>query len=290
MTSAAPPAQAAQPALRSPGYLVGFGHLMVAEWTKIRSVRSTFWTLILFVVITVGLTAGLTALIVHANGPNAPARDARIIADPVGFILGAGIGLGQLTICVLGVLVITSEYSTGVIRASLLAVPKRVTMLMAKIIVFSLLLIVLAEIVSFGSFFVGSALLHGLHLPGSTASLVTVKLSGPNVLRAVVGAGLYLTVLGLFALAIGGLIRHTAGAIATVIGAVLVLPILSGLLPSNWGAHINAYLPEQAGTLITHTHEVSGDLLSPWQGFGVLCIWTALLLAAAGYLLARRDA
>ena len=272
---------------RRPGRVFG---LLTAEWTKIRSVRSTFWTLILFVVITVGLTAGLTALIVHANGPNAPARDARIIADPVGFILGAGIGLGQLTICVLGVLVITSEYSTGVIRASLLAVPKRVTMLMAKIIVFSLLLIVLAEIVSFGSFFVGSALLHGLHLPGSTASLVTVKLSGPNVLRAVVGAGLYLTVLGLFALAIGGLIRHTAGAIATVIGAVLVLPILSGLLPSNWGAHINAYLPEQAGSLIFSDRGTAGQLLSAWEGFGVFCLWTLLLLVICAVLLQRRDA
>ena len=108
--------------------------------------------------------------------------------------------------------------------------------------------------------------------------------------RAVIGAGLYLTVLGLLALAIGTTIRHTAGAISTIIGIVFVLPILTGLLPSSWGAHINAYLPEQAGTLITHTHEQSGDLLSPWQGFGVLCIWTVLALAAAAYLLQRRDA
>ena len=84
--------------------------------------------------------------------------------------------------------------------------------------------------------------------------------------------------------------RHTAGAISTIIGIVFVLPILTGLLPSSWGAHINAYLPEQAGTLITHTHEQSGDLLSPWQGFGILCIWTVLALAAAAYLLERRDA
>jgi len=96
--------------------------------------------------------------------------------------------------------------------------------------------------------------------------------------------------LGLFSVAIGTMIRHTAGAISTAIGVVFVLPILSGLLPGSWGAHINAYLPEQAGTLITHTQEVSGDLLSPWQGFGVMCIWTALLLAVAAYLLARRDA
>jgi ABC-2 type transport system permease protein len=106
----------------------------------------------------------------------------------------------------------------------------------------------------------------------------------------VIGAGLYLTLLGLLALAIGTMIRHTAGSISTIIGVVFVLPILTGLLPSSWGAHINAYLPEQAGTLITHTHQTADDLLSPWQGFGVLCIWTVLALAVAAYLLEHRDA
>jgi ABC-type transport system involved in multi-copper enzyme maturation permease subunit len=91
-------------------------------------------------------------------------------------------------------------------------------------------------------------------------------------------------------MAIGALIRHTAGAIATVIGVVLVLPILTGLLPGSWGAHVNAYLPEQAVGLISQAHEQAGNLLTPWQGFGVFCIWTALLLIAAGYLLRRRDA
>jgi ABC-2 type transport system permease protein len=261
----------------------GFGHLMLAEWTKIRSVRSTAWTLILFVIITIGLTA-LFSWVTIANwtGPRAADRDARIVADPVGFIFGAGIGLGQLTICVLGVLLITTEYSTGVIRASLLAVPKRFPMLAAKIAVFGLLMIVLAEIVAFGSFFVGSAILH---------SRVPVSLSGAGVLRATLGAGLYLTVLGLFALAVGALIRHTAGAISTVIGIVLVLPILTGLLPNQWFFnHLNAYLPEQAGSLVYAVHQSSDQLLSAWQGFGVLCIWTVLLLAAAAYLLDRRDA
>jgi hypothetical protein len=195
--------------------------------------------------------------------------------------MGAGVGLGQLAICVLGALVITTEYSTGVVRASLLAVPRRIPMLGAKAVVFAVLVLVVTEIVAFCSFFIGSSLLH---------ARVAVSLSDSGVTRAVAGAGLYLTVLGLFALAIGTLIRHTAGAISAVIGVVLVLPILSGLLPGNWGAHINAYLPEQAGTMITHTQEVSGDLLSPWQGFGVLCVWTVLLLAAGGYLLWRRDA
>jgi ABC-2 type transport system permease protein len=262
--------------------LARFIGLLQAEWTKIRSVRSTVWTLALFVVITVGLTAGLTALIVHSqHTPRAAARDAVIIANPVGFILGAGIGLGQLTICVLGVLLITTEYSTGVIRASLLAVPKRLPMLLAKILVFAALMIVAGEIVSFGSFFVGSALLH---------SMVAVSLNDHNVVRAVVGAGLYLTVLGLFALAIGFLIRHTAGAIATVIGAVLVAPILTGLLPGSWGAHINAYLPEQAGSLVYGAHRAAGQLLSAWEGFGVFCLWTLILLAVGGWLLLRRDA
>ena len=140
---------------------MAFGHLMQAEWTKIRSVRSTIWTLMLFVVLTVGFTALFTALTVtNWTGPQAADRNATVVSDPVSFILGAGIGLGQLTIAVLGVLLITTEYSTGVIRASLLAVPKRLPMLAAKALVFAILLLVVAEIVAFGSFFVGSTILH----------------------------------------------------------------------------------------------------------------------------------
>ena len=261
----------------------GFGGAVRSEWTKIRSVRSTVWTLILFVVITLGLGALFTWLTVaNWNGQNAADRDARVALDPVGFIMGAGLGLGQLTLCVLGVLVITTEYSTGVIRASLLAVPRRLKMLTAKSVVFAALLIVVAEIVTFGSFFLGSAILH---------SHVSVSLGDHNVTRAVVGAGLYLTVLGLFSLAIGGIIRHTAGAITTAIGVVFVLPILSGLLPGSWGAHVNGYLPVQAGELIGQQHPpAGGNVLSAWQGFGVFCLWTLVLLAIAGYLLQRRDA
>jgi ABC-2 type transport system permease protein len=280
--TATPVAPVSRPALPPAGRRAGFGNLLVSEWTKIRSVRSTIWSLIAFVVVTVGFTALLT-LLTTANwtGPRAADRNAAVIADPVGFVLGAGIGLGQLAICVLGALLMTTEYSTGVIRASLLAVPRRLPMLEAKAVIFAVLIFVLGEIVAFSSFFIGSAILHS-HLP--------VSLSDPGFARAVFGAGLYLTVLGLFALAIGALLRHTAGAITTVIGVVLVLPILSGLLPGTWGAHINAYLPEQAGSMITHAHQQSSDLLSPWQGFGVFCVWTAILLVAAGYLLKRRDA
>jgi ABC-2 type transport system permease protein len=283
MTAAARPRAAS-------GRPAGFGGLMLAEWTKIRSVRSTFWTLILFAVITVGLTAGLTELVVaNWTGPQAGQRNTQVVGDPIGFILGTGIGFGQLTICVLGVLVISTEYSTGVIRTSLLAVPRRMLMLAAKVVVFAVLLLVLSEIVVFGSFLSGSALLHGR---------VPVSLSDPGVSRAIAGAGLYLAVLGVFSLAIGGLIRHTAGAIATVIGVVLVIPIITSFLPGSWGKHINAYLPAQAGSLVytassqsgQSAASQSGQLLTPWQGFGVFCLWTVILLAVMAVLLQRRDA
>jgi ABC-2 type transport system permease protein len=299
MTTVSPAPATAAPA-PIPAHGSGFGGYMLAEWTKIRSVRSTVWTLIIFVVVSLGLTALLTWLTLHAlnNGRRGQAA-ASIITDPVSFILGTGLGLGQLAICVLGVLVITSEYSTGAIRSALLAVPRRYPVLLAKGLVFAALVIVVGEIVAFLSFFIGAALVNGhvVTLHGVQAGhvisahhTITVSLSQPGVLLAVVGSGLYLTVLGLFALAIGGLIRHTAGAITAVIGMVLVIFPLAGLLPDSWGAHVHAYLPTVAGQLITQDKPSAGQLLSAWQGFGVFCAWTVLLLAAAIFLLQRRDA
>ena len=286
--------------LPAPARRQGFGGLLLAEWTKIRSVRSTLWTLIIFAVVSLGLTALFTWLTLNAlNNGRGDARSSGIVTDPVGFILGTGLGLGQLAIAVLGVLVITSEYSSGAIRATLLAVPRRYPMFLAKGLVFAALVIVVGEIVAFASFFIGKALVNGhvvtghLTIAGHVVTVhrtITVSLSQPGVLRAVAGSGLYLTVLGLFALAIGALIRHTAGAISAVIGMVLVIFPLSGLLPSSWGAHIHAYLPTIAGQLITADKPAAGQLLSPWQGLGVFCAWTVLLLAAAMYLLQKRDA
>lgn len=261
----------------------GFGHYLLAEWTKIKSVRSTPWTLIVFAVGTLGLTALFTWLTVHAiQTGRAPHRSAELLADPVSFILGTGLRLGQLAICVLGVLTITTEYSTGVIHASLLAVPRRLNVLAAKAAVFSILIFVIGEIAAFCSFFIGRALVN---------PVANVSLGQPGVTRAVIGAGLYLTVLGLFALAIGTLLRHTAGAIAIVIFLVLIAPGLLSLLDSyDWGAHIHAWFPVVAGGYITADHQQADQLLSPWQGFAVFCGWTALLLAAAAILLDRRDA
>jgi ABC-2 type transport system permease protein len=265
------------------GKRAGFGHDMLAEWTKIRSVRSTLWTLIIAIIVIVGFTALITWVVTaNWNGPNSGPRDVRAVTDPTSIIYGVAIYLGQLAIAVLGVLVVTTEYSTGVIRASLLAVPRRYTMLAAKVAVFILVMGVLAEIMAFGSFFVGQAILH---------SHVSVSLSDHDVLRATFGAGLYLVAFGLFSLAIGVLIRHTAGAISVAVCVAFVLPILTGLLPdTSFFNHLNAYLPEQAGSQVYLVRPEGVPLLSAWQGFGVLCIWAVVLLGIGAYLFNRRDA
>jgi ABC-2 type transport system permease protein len=276
MTTATTAPEAAKQA-RKPG----FGRLMLSEWTKIRSVRSTVWSLVLLVVLDLGFTALFTALTAAQWNKSDPAARASIIADPTSTILGTGFFLSQLAVCVLGVMVIASEYSTGMIRASLLAVPRRLPMLAAKAVVFGLLILVLGTAVSFASFFIGASMLH---------AKAPVALSDPGVLRAVLGGGLYLAMLGLFALALGGIIRHTAAGITGVIGFVLVLAPLAQLLPGSVGKHVHAYLPSEAGHLISQARQGQHDLLTPWQGYGVFAIWTAVLLLIAAVLLKRRDA
>ncbi len=260
----------------------GFGHLLVGEWTKIRSVPSTVWSLLAFVVVAVGFSTLIATVIAHDwNAPGTHPNHARLLTDPTTVIFGAGLGLGQLAICVLGAIVITSEYTSGTIRPSLLAVPNRIPMLAAKALVFAVLDFVVSAITVFAVFFITTAILR---------SHVSITLSQPGVTRAVIGAILYLTVLGLFALAIGGLIRHTAGAIAIVIATVIVVPPLVSLIPGTIANHVHGYLPTVAGELVAQTRQQPGDVLSGWQGFGVFCLWTVVLLALCGWLLVRRDA
>jgi ABC-2 type transport system permease protein len=268
---------AAAPAVRR----TGFGQLMLSEWTKIRSVRSTVWSLALLAVLFPGFAALFVGLGVAQWDQTSEQDRAQIIADPAAVILGSGFLGSQLAICVLGVMVIASEYSTGMIRASLLAVPRRLPMLAAKSLVFSLLVLIVSLVAAFGAFFIGAALIE---------SKAPVSLSDPGVLRAVVGSGLYLAVLGLFALAIGAIVRHTAAGITGVIAFVLVLAPVVQLLPGKAGNYIHAYMPTEAGHLIGQARQAPNDLLTPWQGFGVFCLWTAVLLVAAAILLQRRDA
>ncbi len=244
--------------------------------------RSTVWSLAAFMVVAIGFST-LIAFVLHHNWsqPGPHPELTQVQSDPTGVIFGAGFGLGQLAIGVLGVIVITSEYTSGAIRSSLLAVPRRLEMLAAKAVVFAALMIIVGAVTVFSVFFISTSII---------SDDISITLGQPGVLRATIGGILYLALVGLFALAIGGLIRHTAGAIATVIGMILVVPILVGLIPGTIAAHVQAYLPTQAGVLIGQTAQQSGDLLSPWQGFGVFCLWVAVLLAASGWLLVRRDA
>jgi ABC-type transport system involved in multi-copper enzyme maturation permease subunit len=256
--------------------------LLAAEWTKIRSVRSTVWTLLVFVIVAIGFSALIATVISNTwTNPGNHPNHVTLVTDPTAVLFGAGFGLGQLAMCVLGVIVISSEYSTGAIRSSLLAVPRRIPMLAAKAAVFVVLDVVVSAITVFAVFFISTAILR---------SHISITLSQPGVTRAAIGGILYLAVLGLFALAVGGLIRHTAGAIAAVIALVLVVPPLISLIPGTIANHIHGYLPTVAGVLVAQSSQRPADVLSPWQGFGVFCLWTAVLLAACGWLLMRRDA
>jgi ABC-type transport system involved in multi-copper enzyme maturation permease subunit len=258
-----------------------FGQLMLSEWTKIRSVRSTVWSLVILFLVTQIFTALFMQMGIANWDKSTPAQQAEMILDPTGTILGSGILLSQLAVCVLGVMAIASEYSTGMIRASLLAVPQRVPVLAAKAAVFGLLVLAVGELTAFTAFFVGAPVLHGK---------APVSIGDPGVLRAVAGCGLYLSLLGVFALALGAIIRHTAAGITGVIAFVLVIAPMTQLLPGSVGKHIHAYLPTEAGHLITQQHARVNDLLGPWQGLGVLALWTAALLLIAAVLLRRRDA
>jgi ABC-type transport system involved in multi-copper enzyme maturation permease subunit len=201
--------------------------------------------------------------------------------NPLEIILARPVFISQLVVAVLGVMVISAEYTTGMIRSTLQSQPRRLTVLTAKVIVFAALMLVVGELLSFAAFFLGRSVI---------SSHISVALGDPGVTRSVIGAGLYLAVLGLFALAFGAILRHTAGAITAVLGTVLILSNLTALLPDSWGHHINAWMPTNAGQLIMQPQQSPTDLLGPWQGLAVFAGWTALLLIVAGVLFRTRDA
>jgi ABC-2 type transport system permease protein len=250
--------------------------VVLSEWTKLRSVRSTRWALFAAVLFTIGIGALACAIVSH-HWPQMNAHE-RADFHPLEPNF-AGVQLAQLAIGVLGVLVITAEYSTGMIRASLTAVPKRLPMLWAKAIVYGVTTLVLMVASTLIAFFVGQAILSGRHL--------NIAFSHPGVPRAVIGAGLYLTVVGLFGLGLGAIVRNTAGGIATFAGIMFVLPPLMNVLPSSWNKAASPYLPLQAGEAILNL--TRGDNLAPWVGFGIFCAYAAAALAIAAVLLVRRD-
>jgi ABC-2 type transport system permease protein len=247
-----------------------------SEWTKLRSVRSTVWALFAAVLFTIGIAAIATAVVTHHWPHMRPHERANFHPLEVNL---AGVQLAQLAIGVLGVLVITAEYSTGMIRASMTAVPRRLPVLWAKAAVYGATTLALMLPAVFLAFVVGQGILSRRH--------IEIAFSHPGVVRALVGAGLYLTVVGLFGLGLGAIVRNTAGGIATFAGIMFVLPPLMNVLPSSWNNAASPYLPLQAGQAVMSI--TPGNHLSPWAGFGVLCAYAAASLAIAAVLLRRRD-
>jgi len=249
-----------------------------SETTKIRSVRSTMWTLLVAIIATAGIGSLICLARVSRWDQLAPRE--KLTFDATMFSL-RGVFLAQLAIGVLGVLVISSEYSTGMIRTTLAAVPQRRILLVAKVIVFAVVAFVVALVGCFGAFWAGQAILAGKH--------AGVSISTPGAFRAVVGAAAYLTAIGLLGLALGVLLRRTAGAIATLFGLVLVVPALVSALPSPWDTNVTKYLPSDLGLALFSVRHTS-DHLHPGPALAVLAAYVAAGLVAAGVVLVRRDA
>lgn len=252
-----------------------FANILRSELCKLRSVRSTPWTLLAAVAFNVGLAALLAVFL-----PGQLTAHDKATLDSTRVSLG-GMHLSQVAFGLLGVLVITSEYTTGTIRASLSAVPQRRAMLAAKTIVFATVALLAGALASFAAYFVFQALLPGESLRSS--------LGDPGVLRAVIGGGLYLTVLGLLGLGLGTILRSSAGAVATLLGLLFVPTLLTELLPQSWKATVNPYIPMEAGSTIFSAHREPGALAA-WPGFGVLCLYAAIALGVGFLLIDRRDA
>jgi ABC-2 type transport system permease protein len=250
--------------------------VFLSEWTKLRSVRSTKWSLLAAFVLTIAIPAIAAAVVSH-HWPQTSAAD-RADFHPLEISL-AGVQIAQLAIGVLGVLIVTAEYSTGMIRASMTAVPRRLPVLWGKGVVYALVTFVLMTPAVVISFFVSQAILSGRQ--------IDIAFSAAGVPRAVFGAALYLTAIGLFGLGLGAIVRNTAGGIATFAGVMFVLPPLMNVLPSSWNAAASPYLPLQAGEALIALQR--GDQLAPWTGFAVLCAYVAASIAIAAVLLRRRD-
>ena len=256
---------------------IGLANVTRSEWTKLRSVRSTLWTSLTALLSTVGVGAFICARWVaefHAGHESRYGFDAALTSL-------TGIYLAQVALGALGVLTITSEYSTGMIRASLSAVPQRRTLIAVKGGVFAAAAFVGGELISFATFSIGQAILHqagaGLSLADAAA------------LRAAFGGGLYLTAVGLLGYAFGALVRNSAGALAALFGLLFASTAVIDLLPTQWRNDAIPYMPANAGSqIITTLH--GPDALSPWAGIGVLLCYVAVVLTAALVLAGRRDA
>ncbi|MGV8841246.1 MAG: ABC transporter permease subunit [Bauldia sp.] len=280
------------------GARVGFFRVLRAEWVKFRTLRSTYVILAIAVVILIGLWSLIAFGFSEAIGEADPGGDFGGVVDPL-IVSMRAIGFAQLAIGVLGVTLVTNEYSTGMIRATLAAVPARIPVLLAK----ALLLVIVTLVVMVPSvivaLFIGDALLTG--------SAVTHSLSDPALVRALVGAGLYLALVGLLGMTFGWLLRSAAGAIFALVGVVLLLPVILPLIPLDWVGNVVDFLPTVAGEAVYQVEVnpimqagmeqlTEGDMgfmssrFEPWTGFGIFAAYAVIGLALSAWMLKRRDA
>ncbi|MDF3297823.1 ABC transporter permease [Streptomyces tropicalis] len=248
-----------------------------SEWTKIRSVASTVWTLSLAVVVTLALGMLISALSRNEFG-TMPARD-RISFDPT-YVSFAGMALGQLAMIVFGVLVVSNEYSSGMIRTSLAAVPQRGAFLFSKVAVATGLALAVGMATSFAAFFLGQAMLGSL----------STSLGEPGVLRAVVGGGLYMTLIAMFSMGVAVMLRSPMLSLGILMPFFFIISNILGNVSAT--KKIGQYLPDQAGSRILRVLPRVGEdtPYGPWGGLGIMVLWVAAALAGGYALLKRRDA
>ncbi|HVY10416.1 MAG TPA: hypothetical protein VHB18_09750 [Mycobacteriales bacterium] len=254
-----------------------------AEWIKLRTVRSTMYTIVIATVVTIGISAfACQRLAAELSGGRAPLTP----EGKVGGIDGISRSLiggaaAQLAIAALGVLVVTSEFATGMIRASLAAMPQRKLWITAKLLVFGVVVLVLGQLLTFSSFGVGQAILATQHGGAS--------LGDPHALSTVIATGLYLTLIGLLGAAFGLIIRHTAGALCSVLGAVFVLPVIGGALPVHTQHFVLRFLPNLIGEQAATAHQLDFHFAT-WAGIVLMAGYVAGFIALGTWLLQRRDA
>jgi len=248
-----------------------------SEWTKLRTQPSAGWALASAAVLIIGFGV-LYSLLREARPPHGAAAGA---FDPAAVSL-AGVQLAQIAAGVLGVLLITSEYASGLIRASFAAVPRRLPVLWGKAALLVAATVAVTLPAAVAAFLAGQSILGRQHL--------AVSMSQPGVARAVLGGALYLAVAGLLGLGLGALLRSTAGGISALFGLLFAVQIVAGFLPGSWSGEVGKWLPAAAGQAVTTVHPDPAVSLAPWAGFGVFCLYAGAVLGLAALRMRRGDA
>jgi ABC-2 type transport system permease protein len=252
--------------------------VLAAEWIKLRSVRSTYLTLLFAAVAAVGV--GYLVTRSQATHWATMTPQTRATFDRVSDSF-TGLGLAQLAFGVIGVLAISSEYTTGLIRTTFAAVPRRRAVIAAKAAVVGALTVLAGELIAFATFFAGQQALSAGHL--------NVTLAHPGVLRGVLAAGLYLAVMAWVGLGLGAVIRHTAGVITAMIGVVFLLPHIIQALPAPWDIRIGKYSLDVAAQQVIAQHPAAGNF-PPGPSFLIVAAYAAAAITTAVLLITRRDA